>query len=186
MTEWEFQLLEEKTQLESVCVFGIDLKLGDRVKLWPKAGGDIFDLALAGQTATIEAIEVDFENRVHIAVTIDADPGREFGVERMPGHRFFFAPDEVELLQEAGASSIVKPQVRRESEAGISTHQQGSCRMGKDPASSVVDASGRVHGVPNVYVADGSLLPNPGGANPSLTLQALAYWVSEKVNRQLV
>lgn len=97
-----------------------------------------------------------------------------------------FMADRCELLlREAGASTVVKPQVRRESEAGISTHQQGSCRMGKDPASSVVDPSGRVHGVPNVYVADGSLLPNPGGANPSLTLQALAYWVGEKVNHSL-
>jgi choline dehydrogenase-like flavoprotein len=97
----------------------------------------------------------------------------------------FMADRCEQLLHEAGASLVVKPQVRRESESGISTHQQGSCRMGKDPASSVVDASGRVHGVPNVYVADGSLLPNPGGANPSLTLQALAYWVAEKVNDSL-
>jgi choline dehydrogenase-like flavoprotein len=95
----------------------------------------------------------------------------------------FMADRCEQLLHEAGASRVVKPHVQRESEAGISTHQQGSCRMGKDPASSVVDASGRLHGVPNVYVADGSLLPNPGGANPSLTLQALAYWVAERIKR---
>jgi len=93
-----------------------------------------------------------------------------------------FMADRCErLLREAGASVVVKPRIRRESETGISTHQQGSCRMGTDAASSVVDRSGRVHNVPNVYVADGSLLPNPGGANPSLTLQALAYWVAEKI-----
>jgi choline dehydrogenase-like flavoprotein len=95
----------------------------------------------------------------------------------------FMAERCAQLLREAGASEVVKPVVRRESEAGISTHQQGSCRMGRDAASSVVDVSGRVHGVENVYVADGSLLPNPGGANPSLTLQALAYWVSERIVR---
>ena len=55
--------------------------------------------------------------------------------------------------------------------------------MGNDPASSVVDRTGRVHGVPNVYIADGSILPNPGGANPSLTIQALAYWVSDHIRR---
>jgi choline dehydrogenase-like flavoprotein len=37
--------------------------------------------------------------------------------------------------------------------------------------------------VPNVYIADGSLLTNPGGANPSLTIQALAYWVSAAILR---
>jgi len=53
--------------------------------------------------------------------------------------------------------------------------------MGNDPKTSVTDRSGRVHGVPNVYVADGSLLPNPAGMNPSLTIQALAYWVSDHI-----
>jgi choline dehydrogenase-like flavoprotein len=71
----------------------------------------------------------------------------------------------------------------RESEAGISTHQLGSCRMGNDPASSVTDRSGRIHSVPNVYIADGSLLVNPGGFNPSLTIQALAYWTSAEMIR---
>ena len=93
----------------------------------------------------------------------------------------FMADRCEQLLREAGAISVVKPRVHRESESGISTHQQGSCRMGRDPASSVADPGGRVHGVPNVYIADGSLLPNPGGANPSLTLQALAYRVAEKI-----
>ena len=88
-----------------------------------------------------------------------------------------------DLLKEAGAIEVVKPTVVRESEAGISTHQLGSCRMGNDPASSVTDRNGRVHGVPNVYIADGSLLVNPGGSNPSLTLQALAYWVSAAIRK---
>ena len=86
-----------------------------------------------------------------------------------------------ELLQEAGAKTVVKPRIVRESEAGISTHQLGSCRMGTDPKSSVTDRTGRVHGVPNIYVADGSLLVNPGGSNPSLTIQALAYWVAAHI-----
>ncbi|MBI3697306.1 MAG: GMC family oxidoreductase [Acidobacteria bacterium] len=95
----------------------------------------------------------------------------------------FMADRCAELLKEAGAKTISKPRVVRESQAGISTHQQGSCRMGNDPASSVTDRTGRVHSVPNVYIADGSLLVNPGGANPSLTIQALAYWVSAMILR---
>jgi choline dehydrogenase-like flavoprotein len=59
----------------------------------------------------------------------------------------------------------------------------GRCRMGRDPKSSVTDASGRVHDVPNVVIADGSLLVNPGGSNPSLTIQALAYRVASKILR---
>jgi choline dehydrogenase-like flavoprotein len=96
----------------------------------------------------------------------------------------FMADRCAELLQEAGAVTVVKPRITRESESGISTHQLGSCRMGKDPASSVTGRDGRVHGVPNVYIADGSLLVNPGGSNPSLTIQALAYWVSAAILRE--
>jgi hypothetical protein len=96
MNELDFQLLEDKTQLDSICVVGVDLKSGDRVRLWPKAGGDIFDLALKGKVAVIEAIEQDYESRIHLAVVLDDDPGRDLGMLRQPGHRFFFSPEEVE------------------------------------------------------------------------------------------
>ena len=98
MNEWEWQLLEEKTPVESVRVLGVDLKKGDRVRLRPRGGGDILDLALAGRVATIESIEQDYENKVHFAVIVDDDPGRDLGMLRQPGHRFFFSPEEVEPL----------------------------------------------------------------------------------------
>jgi hypothetical protein len=81
---------------ESVRVFGIELRVGDRVRIHPKKMGDILDMALAGKIAVIEAIEQDFEDRVQLAVVLDDDPGREFGMMRQPGHRFFFSPDEIE------------------------------------------------------------------------------------------
>jgi hypothetical protein len=96
MNEWEWQLLEDKTPLEHVRVSGVELRPGDQVRLCPTAGGDIFDLALAGKTATIESIEQDYENNVHLAVVVDDDPGKDLGLKRQPGHRFFFSPAEVE------------------------------------------------------------------------------------------
>jgi hypothetical protein len=78
---------------------GAALKVGDRVRLRPKAGGDVFDIVLKDEIAVVEAIERDFEDRVHVAVTLLDDPGRDLGMQRMPGHRFFFAPSEVESLQ---------------------------------------------------------------------------------------
>ena len=73
-------------------------KPGDRVRLRPKAGADIFDVALAGRIAIVESIEEDFENRFHVAVVIEDDPGRELGLTRQPGHRFFFSVDELEIV----------------------------------------------------------------------------------------
>jgi hypothetical protein len=74
------------------------IRQGDRVRLRPRGRADIMDLALAGMTATVEAIEQDYEGRIYLAVTVDDDPGKDLGALRQPGHRFFFQPEEVELL----------------------------------------------------------------------------------------
>lgn len=90
-------------ELERVLSAGIELRPGDRVRLRPRGGADVLDLALDGRAATITGIEQDYENRIHLAVTIDDDPGRDFGVSGQPGHRFFFGIDEVELIGDRGA-----------------------------------------------------------------------------------
>lgn len=96
MNEWEWQLLEDKTVLNVVRIGEVELKPGDRVRLKPRPGGDVFDLALDGKMAVIEAIEEDYEGRAHLAVVVDDDPGRDLGMMRQPGHRFFFSVEEVE------------------------------------------------------------------------------------------
>jgi hydrogenase maturation protease len=98
VNEFEWQLLEDKAKLEEIVIAGVPAKVGDRVRLRPRKGGDIFDLALAGQAATIEALEQDYEGKVHVCVVVDDDPGRDLGMMRQPGHRFFFDVDEVEPL----------------------------------------------------------------------------------------
>jgi hydrogenase maturation protease len=98
MNEWEWQLLEDKSPVESVEIRGVLLRRGDRVRLRPRVGGDVFDLALDGKTAAIESIEQDYEGHVHVCVVVDDDPGRDIGLMRQPGHRFFFSTSEVEPL----------------------------------------------------------------------------------------
>ena len=74
------------------------IRVGERVRLRPKARADIIDLALVGLCATVRTVERDFENRVHLGVTVDDDPGADLGLAGFPGHRFFFFLDEVERL----------------------------------------------------------------------------------------
>jgi hydrogenase maturation protease len=81
------------------------LRKGDRVRIRPRANADIFDLALAGRDATVDSIERDFEGRYHVGVVVDDDPGVALGPRR-PGHRFFFAPDEVERLDTGSALEV--------------------------------------------------------------------------------
>src|SRR5947209_38446 len=91
----------DRRRLECVHVGPAEVRAGDRVRLRPRGRADILDLALAGMTATVEAIEQDFEGRVYLAVTVDEDPGADLGKLRQPGHRFFFGPEEVEPLEGA-------------------------------------------------------------------------------------
>ena len=64
---------------------------------------------------------------------------------------------------------------------GLVNHQMGTMRMGSDADASVVNADGRFHGIPNLYVTDGSILPTSGGYNPTLTIQALAWRIAEGI-----
>ena len=98
MNEWEWQLLEDKTPVDHILIQGVEVRTGDRVRLLPRKGGDILDIALRGQIATIESIEQDYEGKSHVSVVLDADPGRDLGLLRQPGHRFFFDASEVEPL----------------------------------------------------------------------------------------
>ena len=93
---WEQE--PESARLESVTVFGVEVRAGDRVRLWPQKSADIMDMALKGKVAIVEAIESDFDDHVHLAVVLEDDPGRDLGMLRQPGHRFFFSPEEVEPL----------------------------------------------------------------------------------------
>lgn len=108
MNEWEWQLLEDKPTLEQVSVGGVEVRRGDRVRLKPRPNGDIFDLALSGKIAIIETIEQDYEGKIHFAVVVDDDPGKDIGMLRQPGHRFFFDVEEVVVLggaDEAGGAA---------------------------------------------------------------------------------
>lgn len=88
----------DRRRLDCVHLGRHELTRGDRVRLRPRHRADIFDMALAGMTATIDSIEEDYDGRVYVAVTVDEDPGRDLGALRQVGHRFFFLLDEIEPI----------------------------------------------------------------------------------------
>jgi hydrogenase maturation protease len=75
-----------------------ELAPGSRVLLCPRAGGDIWDLALAGRSAVVESVDESLEGEIQLAVVLEDDPGRRLGERRQIAHRFFFRLDEVEPL----------------------------------------------------------------------------------------
>jgi choline dehydrogenase-like flavoprotein len=80
-----------------------------------------------------------------------------------------------DVLRAAGATQVCWTGI-------ASTHVQGTCRMGSDPARSVVDADARVWGVDRLYVGDGSIVPRTLSVNPSLTIMALASRLAEHLH----
>jgi len=81
------------------------------------------------------------------------------------------------LLREAGTvETQTVPLVR---DAGF--HLMGTARLGRDPDSSVCDAYGRTHDVPNLFIADGALFVTAGAVNPTNTIQALALRLADRI-----
>ena len=119
MNEFEWQLLEDKKPVDDLVIDGIPLKCGSRVTLRPRPGGDIMDIALAGKAAVIESIEQDYEGKVHLGVVVDDDPGRDIGMMRQPGHRFFFTSEEVEPLSQGDDETVTLTRLPRILIAGI-------------------------------------------------------------------
>ncbi len=98
MSYWE-QL--ERPAQDAVTVDGVELRRRSRVRLRPQRRADAFDLVLDGKSAIVEEIVQSMDGTVQLAVTVEDDPGRDLGEDRQIGHRFFFAPDEVEPLEGA-------------------------------------------------------------------------------------
>jgi choline dehydrogenase-like flavoprotein len=85
-----------------------------------------------------------------------------------------------EIMEAAGAVRVIKTPV---TEQTFSMHLLGTCRMGDDPRTSVVDRYHRSHDVPNLFVCDGSSLVTSGRGQPTMTIQALAFRAGEHIAR---
>jgi choline dehydrogenase-like flavoprotein len=86
----------------------------------------------------------------------------------------------MELLDAAGATRRWAYPLER---VFAEVHLLGTCRMGNDPATSVVDRFNRTHDVPNLFLADGSSLVTSGRGQPTMTIQALAFRAAEHAGR---
>jgi choline dehydrogenase-like flavoprotein len=129
-----------------------------------------------------------FESRVELDPVVKDYWG--IPVARISGHRHphdleiarFLAPKAQAWLKEAGA---IQTWLRIPG-TGVSggQHQAGTCRMGNDPKTSVVNRYCQVHDIDNLFVVDGSVHVTNGGFNPVLTIMAVAYWASEHITKQ--
>ena len=90
----------------------------------------------------------------------------------------FFRQKSIEILEAAGAKKVWAPPVN-DTRGGA--HNRGTCRMGNDPKTSVVDKYHKAHDVPNLFIVDGSSMVTGGRNHPTLTIQALAFRAAEHI-----
>jgi choline dehydrogenase-like flavoprotein len=92
----------------------------------------------------------------------------------------FLQERSYEIMQAAGAQKVWRTEPRR-NRGGV--HLLGTCRMGNDPASSVIDKYHRTHDVPNLFLCDGSSFVTSGRGQPTMTIQALAFRAADHIGQ---
>lgn len=123
-------------------------------------------------------VEPQEQNRVELADETD-----QYGL-RIPRVIFSYSENDRKLIAHAlrfMGQALEAAGGRDLWQDNDTAHLAGTCRMGSDPSHSVVNPDGRSWDIPNVWVCDGSLFPTSGGVNPSLTIQALACRIGDRI-----
>jgi choline dehydrogenase-like flavoprotein len=115
-----------------------------------------------------------------------------FGIARAA--QIHFAAGAEEVYPQVGGLDSLQPGRERVVEESLFSpsalrleafHPMGTARMGTSPRDSVVDASGALHGLPGLHVADASVMPTALGANPMLTIMACSRRIARGLAEQL-
>ena len=88
------------------------------------------------------------------------------------------------VTRSQGAGAIAHLKLKNKDLDLYGFHPLGTCRMGADPREAVLDSTGRVYGLDNLFVADGSIFPTALGVNPQTTIMAAALKISDHINRE--
>jgi choline dehydrogenase-like flavoprotein len=152
---------------------------GSRLKEGVRNGfGSALSVGAIGEFLPNEGTYVDLDpkNKDRLGVPLPR-LNSHLGPEEIKRLRFM-AEQSRRLLKEAGADNLVEEFGAWDSLSA--THVFGTCRMGADSRTSVVDSQCRSHDHPNLYVADASVFPSSGGGeSPSLTIHALAVMAAD-------
>ncbi|MBJ7518973.1 MAG: GMC family oxidoreductase [Solirubrobacteraceae bacterium] len=158
----------------------------------PRAGAVLRDLMLDVRRSASFGVMVTDEGRgaVHSVLgrpvlRYDLHPGDAARFQRGFAHlaEIFFAAGAREVivpvsglpaLRDRDVEPLLRARVRPRDLKLMAFHPLGTARAGADPERSVVDGDLRVHGLANLFVADGSVVPSSPGVNPQLTIMALA------------
>jgi choline dehydrogenase-like flavoprotein len=162
----------EAATVQDPIGFAIGLSDEQDTPIW---GQELVDVCKQYRYATGLLTMVNDENNGHCEIDAGGRDRYSFALNANERQRI---ADSVafaqEVLRHAGARRIVQTNI-------YSTHPQGSCRMGSDPARSVVDGHAESHDIRRLFIGDGSVVPRTLSVNPSLTIMALASRTAEYI-----
>ncbi len=145
--------------------------LGEYFNYTIDVNGHTTNIPLATNTITLDPEAKDRVGRPGLCVTYTDHPDditiQEFFLERCK-----------EVVAAMGPLEQWERPVR---ETRGHAHLLGTCRVGNDPATSVVDKFHRAHDVPNLFICDGSSFVSSGRGQPTMTIQALAFRAAEVI-----
>jgi choline dehydrogenase-like flavoprotein len=168
------QLMSHMDRLQMILVLAIDPARADNRVTIDRDGQPVVDYTLAAETKRALVDSMRASARIFFAA----------GAERVhapAGTKFLIEASEQDRIDE-----LIPYEGLRLGKVSISSaHLMGGCRMGGGPADSVTNGWGEVHGVPWLFVADGSLFPRCAEINPYVTIMALADRVAERVRERI-
>jgi choline dehydrogenase-like flavoprotein len=148
----------------------------ERLEAFPRsmlAAGHCTSLAMASNNVSIDPTLKDAWGIPAIRVTYKDHPD-DLAMAT------FLQDRCVEIMQAAGAQKTYRA-AQRLARGGV--HLLGTCRMGNDPATSVVDKYHRTHDVRNLFLCDGSSFVTSGRGQPTMTIQALAFRAADHIGQ---
>jgi choline dehydrogenase-like flavoprotein len=166
------RFLQAMDGVPRLAMLGTMIRDRARGRVWRELGGQ----AVVTYSVTAEDVALMKRAMVHAAELVRAAGARRLhvglvGQEPIDSEREFLRFKERPLK----ASEL----------ALISYHPLGTCKMGRDPRTSVVNLDHETHDLPGLYVVDGSSVPGPPGVNPQLTIMALAARAGERIAQRL-
>lgn len=163
------RLMEAVDRIDHLACFGLlvcDQRAGGRV--WRDVGG------LPAVTYSLHPEDV---RRMHAAMIHSSEMALAAGAKRL----YPFVVGHPPVDGKRGLDAFRKEKLGAADFVWASYHPLGTCRMGRDPRTSVVDTDHAVHDVPGLYVVDGSTVRGPLGVNPQLTIMAMATRAAERI-----
>ena len=167
------RLMEAVDQIDHMASFGLLVRdAAPSGRVWRDVGG------VPAVTYNLDPRDVSL---MHDAMVHAAEMSHAAGARRI----YPFVVGHAPLDTPADLAAFRRERLGPSDFVWTSYHPLGTCRMGRDPKTSVVDLDHAVHDVPGLYVVDGSTVRGPIGVNPQMTIMAMATRAAARISDRL-